>query len=116
MLAYELRNYCMVCKTCNSVHKRAHFPIAGKPGRTDASNIAELNAKERPMLLYPLGRIDEDPEDIIKFVGCVPTPRYRSGHRRRRAQVTIELLALDQRTDLIPARCRVIVMLWLLIE
>src|SRR5690606_34469288 len=36
MLAYELRNYCAACKTCNSARKRDHFPIAGKPGRADA--------------------------------------------------------------------------------
>jgi hypothetical protein len=113
MLAYELRNYCMACKTCNSAHKRDRFPIAGTPGRADARDIAKLNAKERPMIPYPLGRIDDDPEAIITFVGFLPVPRQRSGLRRRRAEATIELFGLDRRTELTQGRSRMLRALWL---
>ena len=116
MLAYELRNYCAVCKTCNSARKRDHFPIAGKPGRADARDIAKLNAREQPLLPYPLGRIDDDPETIIKFVGFLPVPAYRSGHRSRRARVTIDLFALDQRAELTRGRSMMLRALWLTLQ
>jgi hypothetical protein len=116
MLAYELRNYCAVCKTCNTTRKRDYFPIAGKPGRVDARDIAKLNASERPMLPYPLGQLDDDPETIIKFVGFLPIARSRSGHRRRRALVTIDLLALRERLELTQGRCMIIQALWLAIR
>lgn len=112
MLAYDIRNYCAACKTCNSARKRDYFPIAGKSGRVDACDIPRLNAMERPMIPYPLGRLDDDPEAIIKFVGFLPVPARRAGHRRHRARVTIDLFALDQRTELTRGRSATLRALW----
>ena len=112
MLAYEPRNYCVACKTCNSALKRSYFPIDGSPGRADARDIDTLNAKELPMLPYPLGRLDDDPEQILDFGGFLPKPKTKSGRKHRRALVTIELLELDERLELIQGRCRVLTALY----
>lgn len=112
MLAYELRNYCVACKTCNSALKRSYFPIEGGPGRADARDITKLNQKERPMIPYPLGRLDEDPERILDFGGFLPKPRFKSGRRYRRAIVTIRLLRLGDRLELLQGRCRVLTALY----
>lgn len=116
MLAYELRNYCAACKTCNSTLKGTCFPIAGRQGRADARDIAALNKLERPLLPYPIGDIDEDPERLITFLGIFPVPRTKSGHRHRRARVTIDLFALARRSELLRGRSELICHIWLLLE
>jgi hypothetical protein len=109
-LAYHPFNYCTSCKKCNSPLKSNYFPIAGDRGDT-ADSPAALNDVERPFLVYPIGQLDEDPEDLITFVGLIPRPVKRNGPRWRRAQVTIKFFNLDTREELLRERARCLVAL-----
>ncbi len=108
-LAYELDNYATSCGTCNQALKHDAFPIeGGAKARTSA--LAKLNAEEKPLLLYPIGRWDSDPETVITFEGvravpAVPNPRARA---HRRALVTIEFFQLNAREDLTRQRQQVL--------
>ena len=93
LLPYHPFNYASACKPCNSTLKKDHFPIGGTYN-LDAENPATLTA-EKPYLIYPIGDIDEDPEDVIEFHGLSPRPVAAGGHRRDRALVTIEFFKLD---------------------
>jgi hypothetical protein len=112
MLAYEPLNYCATCKVCNSTLKHQYFPISGKPGRKGARDIAKLDASEQPCLPYPIGDQDEDPETLLTFLTIVPTPTTKRGSRRKRAMVTIELLKLDAREQLLRERATLIITMW----
>lgn len=105
-LAYELANYAAACKICNSVFKSTHFPIDGPRG-VACQTPGELRA-ERPLLCYPIGDADEDPEELLTFVATTARPRYTEGYRSRRGQVIIDLFGLNQREDLHRARARMI--------
>lgn len=111
LLAHEPRNYVVTCKVCNSPLKADHFPIDGKPSRA-GSDIAKLDAQEKPLLIYPLGMGNPAPEDLITFEGILPVPAKRGGHDRKRAQVTIDFFRLHLRTDLRDGRAHLLVMLW----
>ncbi|MFM8331990.1 MAG: hypothetical protein ACKN9T_09900 [Candidatus Methylumidiphilus sp.] len=93
MLPYHLFNYAAACKPCNSTLKKDYFPIAGKY-QLDADDPASL-ADEQAYLLYPIGDIDADPEELIAFHGASPYPLAAAGHSRNRALVTIEFFQLD---------------------
>jgi hypothetical protein len=108
-LAYHPFNYAIACKTCNSTLKKNHFPLAGPRG-ADGADPAALTS-ERPLLIYPLGDFDEDPESLMGFIGLSPISRSDRGHARQRALVTIALFRLDQRVQLLKHRA---VLLWLL--
>ena len=103
LLAFHPRNYITACKSCNTPLKANDFPIAGKRRGPQSDDPARLTS-ERPYLLYPLGRSDEDPEAVLTFDGIVPKPVDRSGHRRRRAVVTIDFFELDTREELLRGR------------
>lgn len=102
LLAYHPWNYATACKTCNSALKSSFFPVAG-PRATGGEDPRRMKS-EKPFLVYPLGDLDEDPETVITFVGILPVPRARSGHRFRRAQVTIDFFELDTREELLRER------------
>lgn len=106
-LAYEPMNYCTACKKCNTPLKANFFPIAGERGRA-AESPHVLNDGERPLLVYPLGDLDEDPEQIITFDGIIAQPRKRNGPRWRRAKVTIAFFGLNVREELLRERARVL--------
>ena len=106
LLAFNPHNYIAACKSCNTPLKSNHFPIAGKRG-PQSDDSARL-ASEQPYLLYPLGRRDDNPEDIFTFDGFVPKPVKQSGHRRRRAVVTIDFFALDIREELLRGRAETV--------
>ncbi len=92
-LAYHPFNYAAACKPCNSVLKKNFFPVA-KPRKTEAKRPPSL-AAEKPLLIYPIGQLDEDPETLITFIeGVVPQPAKRSGFGRLRALVTIAIFRL----------------------
>ncbi len=98
LLAYHPLNYATACKKCNSPLKSSYFPIAGKRGaRRDAP--ADLQGEE-PFLIYPLGDLDDDPEEVLTFIGVNPVPRIKRGPRWRRARVTIDFFELDGREEL----------------
>lgn len=98
-LAYDPTNFCTACKVCNSVLKRNSFPILRERGRATASP-AELDLQERPLLLFPIGTRDDDPEEVLEFLGINARPRHRRGVRNHRARVTIDLFGLEAREDL----------------
>ena len=117
LLAYHPWNYVASCKTCNSVFKRSYFPIAGTRD-THARKPATLRQRERPYLIYPLGDLDDDPEELITFHGLSPQPG-RNGFDRLRALVTIELLGLDdhrRRKGLLLDRARAIERLYFALD
>lgn len=111
LLAYDLWNYCVACKVCNTRYKGTKFPIEGRAARRGASDLAALNRAEKPLLLYPIGDVDDDPEDCIGFEGFQSVARAKSGRRHRRAITTIEFFALNIREALLRQRCDVIVSL-----
>jgi 5-methylcytosine-specific restriction endonuclease McrA len=100
-LATNVANYIFACKECNSIQKGNYFPIAGKAGSSGQS-VRVLNTREKPFLLNPLDDLDDDPEDLIDWVGFVPVPKFLETQdlfRYQRARVIIELFALDERQD-----------------
>lgn len=95
-LAYMPLNYAMACKTCNSTLKKNLFPIEAK--RSSEGTDPARMAGEKALFLYPIGSHDADPEDLIGFEALSPLPRAKSGFKRRRALVTIEVFRLDDST------------------
>jgi hypothetical protein len=73
------------------------FPIAGRRGPREA-DLSSLH-NEKPYLIYPLGDWEEDPEDLIGFVGIIPVARQHSGFGRARAEVTIKFFELSPEDD-----------------
>lgn len=111
LLAYNIFNYATSCKTCNTTLKANFFPIADTR-RLTTDDFALLK-QEQPYLIYPIGSLDDDPEELITYRGILPVPKYRSGHKHRRARVTIDLFELDCREDLRRLRAEIIRNLWL---
>jgi len=109
-LAYEPLNYCTACKKCNTPLKLNFFPVAAQRGET-GEDINRLNDTERPLLPYPLGAVDEDPEEISTFDGVIAIPCKRNGPRWRRAKVTIAFFQLNRREELLRERARCLVAL-----
>ncbi len=102
LLAYHVENYLIACKTCNSALKSDYFPVE-RPRQTTGDTPRDLSA-ERPYLIYPIGAVDTDPEDLITFEGILPLPVASRGYARRRALVTIAFFALDEREVLLEER------------
>lgn len=111
LLAYHILNYATACKKCNSPLKASFFPVSGPRG-AQSDDPASLRG-EAPFLPYPLGDLDDDPEEILTFDGINPVPRVRRGPRSRRARVTIDFFELDEREELWQGRAGVIVKLFL---
>lgn len=113
LLAYHPLNYATACEHCNRGLKRSFFPIAGArlPGRDDPAHLAP----ERPLLIYPIGRADPDPEDLLGFRGIIPVPKSADTdtHEHDRARVTIGFFELDGREELRRERAEVIQHLYL---
>jgi len=108
-LAYHPLNYCTSCKKCNTPLKLNYFPIAAGRGRRETSeddpnaqtgSVTDLNEAEKPYLIYPVGEIDENPEELITFVGITAIPKKRNGPRWRRARITIDFFELNGRSEL----------------
>lgn len=111
-LAYALANYCVACKPCNSGLKADHFPIDGAAGAKDA-DVGVLDAAEVPLLLFPLGTRDVDPETVIGWMGVSPVPLGAPGTRaRRRGETTIAFFDLAGRELLDRQRADQILVLW----
>jgi hypothetical protein len=107
-LAYHPFNYSAACHPCNSSLKGDRFPISGTYAAT--GDPRSLQAEE-PLLIYPLGDFDDDPEDLIEFNGASPVPKHKSGRKFHRAFVTIEFFRLDDsvgRGNLFKERARII--------
>ena len=103
-LAYNLHNYAAACKVCNSTFKKAFFPIGASRVRLpvseqDTPSSVELT-HEKPLLCYPLGEIDDDPEDLITFRGTTAVPVHATGDKHERAKVIIDFFGLNAREQL----------------
>ena len=112
LLVYHLLNYAVACKACNSGLKKNHFPISGSYDLT-GSDPATMGA-ERPWLLYPIGRLDVDPEEVIRFNGVFPRSDATDPLLKRRGFVTIVFFGLDDvfaRKNLMKERAQVILAL-----
>jgi hypothetical protein len=113
LLPYHVFNYSAACKPCNSTLKSDCFPILGNY-KFDGSNPKTL-ASELPLLIFPLGDFDDDPEDLIKFQGVSPQPVETNGHGRHRALATIAFFELAdpiKRKNLFRERAQIITALW----
>ena len=97
LLSYHLRNYAVACKSCNSGLKKDHFPIAG-PYDLNGDDPTKMK-KELPWLLYPIGQLDIDPEEVITFYGYLPQSKSTNPHLRLRGLVTISFFGLDDFND-----------------
>jgi hypothetical protein len=107
-LAYDPLNYSAACHPCNSSLKGDRFPISGTYG---ADGKPERLRTEQPLLIFPLADFDENPENLIKFNGASPAPKYTTGRKFHRAFVTIEFFRLDDavgRGNLFKERARII--------
>ena len=109
LLAYELENYLISCKTCNSRLKANFFPVA-EARTVDRDRSRDLN-DEKAYLIYPIGARDSDPEKLITFRGILPIPVATRGHSRLRAEVTIRFFELDTREVLLEERAETILQL-----
>jgi uncharacterized protein (TIGR02646 family) len=110
-LAYEITNYFVACKPCNSGLKRDYFPIAGKAGK-EHQRIDSLDAVEKPLLIFPMG-LKDDPEKLIGWLGVIPFPLAVAGsHDHKRAQTTIEFFQLKERDLLRRCRATLLLLLW----
>jgi hypothetical protein len=117
LLPYHLLNYAAACKPCNSTLKKDYFPIAGKYN-LKGSDPAKMKS-EKPLLIYPVGDLDSDPELLITFTGASPVAVSKSGHKRHRALVTIEFFKLDdpeKRKNLYRDRALLIIALYSLLQ
>ena len=110
-LAYDIQNYAAACKPCNSALKSNYFPIADNRGGATAT-VRQLNQREKPFVIFPIGSVDDDPERLISFDGITAVPKMTRGRGRRRAQVTIDFFELNRREDLWRGRFRAIRELW----
>jgi len=111
-LAYHPFNYTAACKPCNSALKSNLFPVARFYDFEGTEPANMLN--ERPLLIYPIGDFDTDPEKLIAFHGISPQVVPNGGHDRHRALATIAFFELDNaelRKNLIRERVMVIILL-----
>lgn len=116
LLAYEPWNYATVCGICNTVLKGSYFPIAG-PRRGPQTRDPRSLRREKPLLIYPIGKIDANPENLITFEGCTPKPRSpRKNHNYRRGLVTIDFFGLLYREELLEGRAKKIRDLWVALD
>jgi 5-methylcytosine-specific restriction endonuclease McrA len=115
LLAYNIFNYAVTCKKCNTIFKSDYFPVAGAKRVLDQDSPKKL-AGEEPFLIYPLGSLDEDPEDLIAFEGVIAVPRHASGRKHDRGRVTIDFFKLDLRDELIFQRALILKSLYWAID
>ena len=111
-LAYDLHNYAAACKVCNSTFKKTFFPIGANRvsfpvNEQDKPSSVEL-ASEKPLLCYPLGEIDDDPEDLITFIATIAVPVHATGYKHERAKVMIDFFGLNERELLQNERAQMI--------
>lgn len=114
-LAYHLLNYSVACKKCNTGLKLNYFPISASRGRLSATP-AELTGSEKPYLVFPVGDMDDDPADIITYMGINAVPAKKTGPRKRRADVTIAFFRLNNREELRKERAGLLDLLGLHLE
>lgn len=115
LVAYHPLNYSVTCEHCNVGLKSSYFPIEGL--RKQNGNISCL-MDEWPLLIYPIGNIDDDPEMLIEFEGVIPKPinTDKDTYNYHRAQVTIDFFQIQEREELRRERAEVIEKLWFVLQ
>lgn len=101
-LAYKWENLFFVCSECNSTYKKNSFPLINEGDRAFTKDDDLL--QERPYLLNPA--ID-NPEEFIIYDYTnpkVPVPVSSTNDHEGRGGKTIEVLGLNNNTDLITGR------------
>ncbi len=107
LLTYNLLNYSIACGPCNQALKRDRFPIKGDYN-TDMENPSTESNAEIPLLLFPIGDVDIDCEDLISFDGAVPKTVAPNDLPFERAITTIDFFRIgraDERGRLFLERC-----------
>ncbi len=110
-LTYDPANYCTACGSCNSPLKSSRFPILGQPGDL-GDDPATLLVKEKPILPFPIGELDQDPEEIVRWNGFTAYHADTATEVGQRGKGTIEFFQLNKRQDLKRGRASQIVGLW----
>jgi hypothetical protein len=113
-LAFHLLNYCTACPKCNTGFKSNYFPVAGTRMQAPDGPSPRGNRSEQPFLIYPLGAIDDDPEEVVRFRGLaalppaldplLPAKEQKNAHRNKRARVIIAFFGLNKREELLWGR------------
>ncbi|WP_342316696.1 hypothetical protein [Lysobacter sp. FW306-1B-D06B] len=109
LLAYHPLNYAIACTRCNSTLKSDYFPVRGRRN-IQGSDPTKLKGEDA-LLIYPMGDIDADPSDLIRFDGVLAVPAKTRGKNFERALITIEFFKLNHE-DLTTRRAQIIAMLW----
>ncbi|MCP4654157.1 MAG: hypothetical protein GY856_01935 [bacterium] len=72
-----------------------------------------LGRYHEPLLIYPIGHLDDDPEQLMTFTGLVAGPSENATPLgRKRATATIELFRLNHRTEVTNARSSTMSLVW----
>ena len=115
-LAFDPCNYAASCKDCNSALKRDYFPVAGTRG-TATAHVTQLNASERPLLLFPFGDWGDDPNEFLVFKGIFVEPKSGlTPANAQRAKVMIDFFRLNERRNLLRNRFTVLDTIWTAVE
>lgn len=113
LLAYNPMNYTIACGPCNQAIKSDIFPILGNYNTKMEDPVSE-SLTEEPLLIYPIGTIDQDCEELIEFEGAIPKTKHNQGKEFQRAITTIEFFSLSDantRGILFRERCDLILVL-----
>ena len=108
-LAYDILNYAACCKVCNTPLKSNFFPVGGKR-KTTPVPLASLKS-EKPYLCYPIGNIDDDPENLVTFIATTAIPAKKNGHAAARGKIIIDFFQLNSREQLHRERARCVTFL-----
>ncbi len=105
MLSYCLQNYLLSCTRCNEDLKCNYFPIRGirSPGTTERVDACQ---DEQPLLIYPLGTLDDDPDDHFDYFGMMLLEKSDRGRAH------IKMFRLDD-DPLCLQRARDLLLLWM---
>jgi len=113
LLTYNILNYSIACGPCNQALKSDKFPIKGIYN-TSMENPTKESKTEIPLLLFPIGELDDDCENLISFEGAVPKVVASDGLPFERAITTIEFFRLGcaaERGRLFLERCEKILVI-----
>lgn len=107
LLSHHPLNYVVSCKICNSKLKGSYFPVNNAPRQIHEDDPSKMS-DEGALLVYPLGDLDDDPEDLIGIPGFVPQVTASTDDKKLRARVTIDFFDLAGRPTLIRQRATAI--------
>lgn len=113
LLAYQLENYVVSCKSCNSGLKSTTFPLLSGTAFTSSTDVEAVERSERAVLPTPLyGGFGTRPESLITFDGILAVPASSDHDLRDRARRTIAVLGLNSREVLWRERAHAITTVW----